>query len=103
MGRTSATDGPCARMTKTGIRRALYHTIDGNRWILPTACLLTGVASVVICESHPSGPLSVLTAVSLGAISYAWGYGTRALKRVYPRWPRLKNLQRREYAQVWNA
>jgi len=89
-------------MTKTGIRRTLYQMIDGNRWILPTACLATGVATTVICASHSPAPLAILAAVSLAVSAYAWGYATRALKRVYPRWPRLKNLHRREYAQVWN-
>ena len=88
---------------KTGIRLALYHMVDEKRWILPSACLLTIVATAVICANHSPTPLAVLAAVSLAASAYVWGYATRALKRIYPRWPRLKNLQRRDYAQVWNA
>jgi len=102
-GGAAITDGRRDTTMKTGIRLALYRTVDEKRWILPSVCLLTITATEVICASHAAAPLAILTAVSLAASAYAWGYATRALKRIYPRWPRLKNLQRRDYAQVWNT
>jgi hypothetical protein len=40
--------------------------------------------------------LAALAAAILLAVTFAWGYATRALRR--PEWPALRHLQRHQYA-----
>jgi len=89
--------------SRTPRRLLLYRFIEEHRWILPLPSVVTGVTLIVL-SSRDSRPLWVwLTALLMTATGFIWGYGTRALKRMYPRWPRLQHFRRREYASVWDT
>jgi ubiquinone/menaquinone biosynthesis C-methylase UbiE len=58
-----------------------------------------GLTVTVVKDVHVFWVLGA--AVALLFSSYVWGYSTRALK--YGHWPSLAHLQRRQYAEVWDA
>ncbi len=47
--------------------------------------------------------LTLAASVTMGISAYIWGYATRALKRLHPRWPKLHHFKRTEYEKVWDA
>jgi ubiquinone/menaquinone biosynthesis C-methylase UbiE len=74
--------------------------IRKHRW-LPAAAAVASLAGLALALFLHRDALSALCAASLLLTSYVWGYSTRALRRMD--WPVLRHLQRRQYAEVWNA
>jgi ubiquinone/menaquinone biosynthesis C-methylase UbiE len=82
-------------------RPAMSALIRKHRW-LPAAAFLTTVLALGIVLAVHLGIFWIASAAAATlATAYAWGYASRALWQV--NWPALDHLNRRQYAEVWNA
>src|SRR2546430_15858179 len=80
-------------------RLMLFHVVQGHRWILPSTFACALIFFIGAC-GRSSLLLILVAAATLGISAYTWGYTTRALKRTYPRWPKLLHFKRSEYDRV---
>lgn len=83
-----------------GFRSKASALVRKHRWLPAVAALASAVGlTVAILLHRDAWALPGAAAVLLA--SYVWGYATRAFRRMD--WPLLRHLDRRQYAEVWNA
>ena len=68
---------------------------------LPAATTLACAAGFAAAVLLHWNLLAAFAAASLLAATFAWGYATRALRRLD--WPALRIFQRQQYTEVWDA
>jgi SAM-dependent methyltransferase len=72
-----------------------------RRWFIPLAAILAGVVTAIALLRGADRKLAFAAVVCLLAITYLWGYATRAFRP--PRWPLMSHFHRGEYADVWDT
>lgn len=83
------------------LRRHAATLLREHRWLAPAATALsaTALSLAIVFQFHSA--VGLAAAGCLLASAFVWGYSTRALRM--PPWPALAHLQRRQYAETWDA
>jgi ubiquinone/menaquinone biosynthesis C-methylase UbiE len=86
---------------KSYIRKQAASVVRSYPWIPRAATLvaIVGITGGQVTRIHPPWLLGM--AAVLAFSSFVWGYSVRLHRRVD--WPSLDHLQRRQYADVWDA
>src|ERR1035438_8373053 len=89
------------RQTMFRLRTRVAVQLKERRWLIPTAGILSAVATAIAILMRTDRELALAAAIVLFATTYLWGYATRAFRPA--RWPPTSHFHRREYAGVWDT
>lgn len=85
----------------SNLRAQALSLIRNYRWLPATVTLASALALIAVLAAHMQLFWSVAAALSLSLSSYIWGFSEHAHRGDL--YVPLNHLQRRQYAQVWNA
>src|SRR5713226_6010314 len=71
------------------------------RWLAGAATTASGLALAMAIEFQGQPFTALAAAACLVVTAFTWGYSTRAFRM--PPWRALTHLQRRQYAETWDA
>jgi len=85
----------------SNLRSSTASVLRANRWLMPAATAASAVALALAIVFRLDSVLILDAAACLAIAAFIWGYSARVY-RVQP-WPALAHLNRRQYAETWNA
>jgi len=85
----------------SNLRSSTASVLRANRWLMPAGTAASAVALALAIVFRLDSVLILNAAACLAIAAFIWGYSARVY-RVQP-WPALAHLNRRQYAETWNA
>ena len=85
----------------SNLRSSTASVLRANGWLMPAATAASAVALALAIVFRLDSVLILNAAACLAIAAFIWGYSARVY-RVQP-WPALAHLNRRQYAETWNA
>jgi SAM-dependent methyltransferase len=85
----------------SNLRSGTASVLRANRWLMPAATAASAAALAIAIVFRLSSVVALATAGCLLITAFVWGYSARVY-RLQP-WPALGHLNRRQYAETWNA
>src|SRR5690349_11683711 len=83
------------------LRSQMAALLRQHRWLAGAATTASLLALAMVMELQAQPFIALAAAASLAVTAFIWGYSTRAFRM--PPWRALTHLQRRQYAETWDA